>query len=101
MGVINYIEFGGVKSSDYGIYVSGEGTFNAPERDVELIEIPGRNGDLIGSDHRLENISVTYSAFIYKDFKQNVENFRTFLLSLDGYQTLTDSYHTDEYRMAC
>jgi len=97
----NYFTFAGVDSRDFGVYINGQGTFSAPEKAYNFYPIPGRNGDLIGSDHRLENISVTYSAFIYKDFKQNVENFRTFLLSLDGYQTLTDSYHTDEYRMAC
>ena len=40
------IIFGGVDSADYGIYISGEGVFNAPRRDVEMAAIPGRNGDL-------------------------------------------------------
>ena len=29
--------FGDVHSVDYGIYISGEGVFDAPEREVEMI----------------------------------------------------------------
>ena len=37
MAIENSITFGGVNSADYGIYISGEGVFNAPKRDVEMI----------------------------------------------------------------
>lgn len=104
MGIINYIEFGGVKSSDYGIYVSGEGTFNAPERDVELIEIPGRNGDFSLDKGRFKNITVTYPVFNYEtnltDFRTRLSDFRNALKSKLGYQRLEDTFHPDEYRMA-
>lgn len=104
MGIINYIEFGGVKSSDYGIYVSGEGTFNAPERDVELIEIPGRNGDFSLDKGRFKNITVTYPVFNYEtnltDFRTRLSDFRNALKSKIGYQRLEDTFHPDEYRMA-
>ena len=104
MGIINYIEFGGVKSSDYGIYVSGEGTFNAPERDVELIEIPGRNGDFSLDKGRFKNITVTYPVFNYEtnlaDFRTRLSDFRNALKSKIGYQRLEDTFHPDEFRMA-
>ena len=44
MAMMQSITFGGVNSADYGIYIGGEGVFNAPKREVEMIEIPGRNG---------------------------------------------------------
>lgn len=104
MGIINYIEFGGVKSSDYGIYVSGEGTFNAPERDVELIEIPGRNGEFSLDKGRFKNITVTYPVFNYEtnltDFRTRLRDFCNALKSKIGYQRLEDTFHPDEYRMA-
>lgn len=104
MGIINYIEFGGVRSSDYGIYVSGEGVFNAPERDVELIEIPGRNGDFSLDKGRFKNITVTYPVFNYEtnltDFRTRLSDFRNALKSKIGYQRLEDTFHPDEYRMA-
>lgn len=97
----NYFTIAGRDSRDFGIYISGAGTFNAPEKAYQFFEIPGRSGDLIGNDHRLMNVELTYHAFIYTNFRQNVREFRSFLLSLNGYQKLSDTYHPDEYRMAC
>lgn len=100
----NSIIFGGVDSADYGIYIGGEGTFNAPKRDVEMISIPGRNGTFVLDKGRFENIEVTYSAFNYESdlatFAQNLSDFRNAICSQKGYQRLTDTFHTDEYRMA-
>lgn len=97
--------FGGVTSSDYGIYIGGEGTFNAPKRAVETISIPGRNGDFILDKGRFENITLTYTAINYeKDlltFAQNLSDFRNALAAQKGYQRLTDSFNPTEYRMAC
>lgn len=96
----NYFLFNGVDSRDYGVYISGQGTFSAPQKAYQFYNIPGRNGALLGNEHRLENISVSYEAFIYTNFDENLAAFRSFLLSINGYARLTDSYHPDEYRMA-
>lgn len=102
---VNSIVFGGVDSADYDIYISGEGVFNAPKRDVEMIEIPGRNGAFALDKGRFENIEVTYPAFNfepgdYNTFAKNLADFRNAICSLKGYQRLTDSFHPNEYRMA-
>lgn len=96
----NYFILDGVDSRDFGVYISGQGTFSAPRREYNMIPIPGRNGDLVGNEKRFENLELTYPAFIYTNFKQNIRDFRNFLLSLVGYHTLFDSYHPDEFRMA-
>lgn len=96
----NFFTFNGVDSRDFGVYISGQGTFSAPQKAYTFYNIPGRNGALIGSDRRLENLDVSYEAFIYRDFEENMARFRSFLLSQEGYQRLSDSYHPDEYRMA-
>lgn len=96
----NWITFGGVSSKEYGVYISGGGTYDAPARDVEKIAIPGRNGDLTIDNGRYENIKVEYPAFIYQGFPVNVDGLRNFLLSQRGYKKLMDSYHPNEYRMA-
>ena len=41
-----YFIFNGFRSSDYGVLISGDQTFNAPARDIDEIEIPGRDGVL-------------------------------------------------------
>lgn len=40
--------------------ISGYGTYGAPERDVEMVAIPGRNGDLIFDNGRFTNAEVYY-----------------------------------------
>lgn len=102
---VNSITFGGVNSADFGIYISGEGVFNAPKRDVEMITIPGRNGAFALDNGRFENIEVTYPAFNfepddYDTFMQNLSDFRNAICAQRGYQRLTDTFHPDEYRMA-
>ena len=75
-------------------------TFESPSRAVDFIQVPGRNGDLIGLSTRLENGVYRYTdAFICRDFEANLAAFRAFLLSQTGYRRLTDSYHPDTYRM--
>lgn len=96
----NYLTYGSFDSRDFGVYISGEGVFNAPSRNVNFIAVPGRDGDIIGPATRLQNIRVKYPAFIYTNFKANLRDFRSALLSLTGYHRLSDSYHPDEYRLA-
>lgn len=96
----NYFIYNGVDSREYGVYISGQGTFNAPQKAYQFYNIPGRNGALIGYDKRFENVNITYQAFIYKDFEKNLAAFRSFLLSVNGYARLEDSYHPDEFRAA-
>lgn len=94
----NYFYLNNVDSRNYGVYLSGQGTFSAPRRAYNMIPVPGRNGDIVGTEKRFENLQLTYPAFIYTNFDTNLRNFRNFLLSLFGYVKLQDSYHADEFR---
>lgn len=96
----NYFILNGRDSRDFGVYISGQGTFSAPQKAYTFYNVPGRNGAILGNENRLENINVSYEAFIYADFDNSIAKFRTYLLSLNGYVKLTDSYHPDEYRYA-
>ena len=102
--IFNSLTFGGVNSADYGIYITGEAVFNAPERAVEMVDVPGRNGAVVLDQGRWENIEVTYPAGTFGmnevEFKTALSNFRNAIVSQIGYQRLTDTYHPDEYRMA-
>lgn len=102
MGLIpfEYLTFAGKNLGDFGVWISGGGTFNAPARDVSFQAIPGRNGDLLFDNGRFENITVTYPAFISRRFQPRVDDLRAFLTGQIGYQVLRDTYHPDEFRMA-
>lgn len=86
--------------ADYGVYISGKGVFNAPERDTESVQIPGRNGELTIDNGRYKNLALTYPAFIIRDFKENVQGLRNYLLSQKGYVRLEDDYYPEEFRLA-
>ena len=98
------LSFDNTSSRNYGVYITGEAVYNAPERAVEMISIPGRNGAFALDHGRFENIEVTYPAGIFAenetDFAQAISNFRNFLCSKEGYCRLTDEYNPNEYRMA-
>lgn len=96
----NFFIFGGKDSRDYGVYITGTGVYNAPLKSYDTITVPGRSGDLVMANHRFENTELTYPAFIYANFKMAISQFKSAMLSADGYQRLEDSYNTDEYRKA-
>ena len=96
----NWITFGSVDCRTYKVYISGNGTFNSPERDGTNVSIPGRNGDIFLDNERYKNIDVKYPAFIAESFSTNMQNFRNAILSKVGYQRLEDTYHPDEFRLA-
>lgn len=96
----HYLIYQGRCSRDFGIYISGENTFGSPEKDIESIEIPGRNGNLTISRGRFKNITVSYPVFIRRDFTQNAAAARAWLLGAEGYARLEDTYHPDSFRLA-
>lgn len=97
---LNSLTFNNINSLAYGVYISGTGAFNAPSRDREMIEVPGRNGDIINDRGRYRNIEVTYPAFIIKDFADKVRTWTNKILEPIDYVRLEDTYNPDEYRLA-
>lgn len=106
MGIAPYktFIFDGESSIDYGVYLTGEGVFNAPERAVEMITIPGRNGAFALDQGRFENIEITYKAGMVdvneSNFADKMSAFRNWLCSKVGYCRLEDDYNPNEFRMA-
>ena len=98
------IIFGGVNSADFGIYIYGDASFDAPKRAVEEVSVPGRNGALFVDQGRWENIEVTYPAFYrgkdWNSFATQMAAFRNALCAQVGYQRLMDTFNDNEYRMA-
>lgn len=97
--MIRQLVFGGVSTLEFGVGISGESSFNAPGRDVSVISIVGRNGDLTIDNGRYKNIDVTYPAYIVDKFPQKVLDLRAYFCSQIGYQRLEDSYTPDTFRL--
>ena len=105
MAIFKSFIFDNIKSLDHGIYITGEAVYNAPKRVVEMISVPGRNGDIAIDQGRFENIDVKFPAGAYsalhsqEDFAQKIMEIRNLLASRYTYKRLVDEYHPDEYRM--
>lgn len=103
MALFRGLTFDGINSLNYGIYLTGEAVYNAPDRAVEMISIPGKNGAIALDQGRFENIEVTYLAGCFAanqaDFATKVSAFRNALASRYNYKRLSDDYNTDEYRV--
>ena len=98
---LNSFTFNGKDSwEDFGVYIGGQGTYNAPQRVITKTSIPGRNGDLLHDEGRYMNATVTYNIVVMHEFREKTDELRAWLLSPTTYVRLTDTYHPDEYRMA-
>lgn len=101
--IYNSLTFGDVNSLDYGIFISGPGVYDAPERDVNLVNVPGRNGDIEIDKGHWNNIEVRYRAGTFgdnqTDFADSIRAFRNAIASQTGYNRLTDTYNPNEYRL--
>lgn len=101
--IYNTLTYGGINSGDYGIYITGEAVYDAPEKNVTVISVPARNGDIIIDKGNFANIDVKYKAGTFgadqQDFRQRLGRFRNALKAQSGYQRLTDTYHPEQYRM--
>lgn len=98
--MMNYLTYAGKSTLEFGIFISGEGTFSAPERNVKIQEVAGRNGDLLFDMGNFKNIAVKYPAFIKENLPSRVRDFLNYAGALTGYRRLEDTYHPYEFRMA-
>lgn len=98
--MINHIIYAGKSSIDFGITISGEGTFNTPRRRYTEVVVPGRSGALLIDEGAFDNIEVKYPALIKDDMPARWKEFINFAASMPGYQRLEDTYNPYEYRMA-
>ena len=95
--------YDGIDSLDYDLYITSGSVYDAPERVVDMIKVPGRNGNLAIDRGKFENIDVEYNVYT-KDrsqtsFAQNIRDFRNELCSRHEYLRLTDDYNSDEFRL--
>ena len=72
---------------------------DAPEPDYEAVSVPGRSGDLHFWNGRWKNKQITYHCVCTANARTAVPALLTQLLAQCGYQRITDTLHTDYYKM--
>ena len=89
----------GTALSDFNAYYDGSNWFAIPEKDIEKIEVAGRNGDLTISNGRFKNISIEFPCYIRENFRGNYSALINFFYSLDGYLRVESDEDPSVYRM--
>lgn len=90
----------GESSRWYGLVISGPSSYDAPERDVEFISVPGRSGDLVMDKGRYKNIVVRYEVWVKDNLPLRTGALKSWLLRTTGYRRLEDTYDTRYFRKA-
>ena len=96
--MIGSVVINNIDSSDYGVYISEAGLYEAASRDTDNYKIPGRSGDLVVDKGTYSNIEITYQAFIHSEFGDRFPEWRNAISSIPGYARIEDSFHPDEFR---
>lgn len=103
---LNYFEFLGKKSTDFGIAVIETNTYKSSEKDIKFVSIPGNNGDYFQDNQRRKNVTVKYNCAIiplkkFASRQEQLDAISSWLnTKVNGYSKLYDSYNPDVYRQA-
>ena len=90
--------FGNVNISDYGAFAFYCNIFDRPQRDVDTISVPGRNGDIVFDNGRYTNVDRVYILQVIG--VAEAHRLISDLVSTVGYQKLIDEYDPDYYFVA-
>jgi len=97
------IIWAGVSSNDIGAIVEYYPSLPRPERIIDSVQIPGRNGELIFDSGAFANYVQQYDIIIIAP-KGRIAEYANYvaawLYGPTGYNKLHDSYDPDHYRMA-
>lgn len=96
--------WGGKSSSDYHITLQTADLFTGAERDIDKIEVPGRDGDLIVDNGRYKNVKLALPCTFASRFQGDAlyaRKIKGWLLSHPGeYLRMETSEDPDYFRMA-
>jgi phage-related protein len=64
---VSFFEYGGMSTAAIpGLLVEAKNIYGLPERDIEKIHVPGRNGDVLIDYGSYQNVTVTYQCAVTK-----------------------------------
>ena len=98
---LEYFTFGGTSSASFNFIITENDNLNGFENDFELIEIPGRSGDLVIDNKRKKNKEINIEAYAdiegLGDAHTVAKNIKQWLQGEVKYKTLTFSNDLTEY----
>ena len=101
----NYFIFNGQSSYELGIRIKEKNIYSSGKRDLSLVSVPGRDGDLVNSNKRFVNATVSYTCFLpassIAELNTKIRNVKKWLfVDSDQYHELSDSYDPTFERLA-
>jgi len=96
----NECVLGGLNLTAFSCYVAESNFLDAPARDIDTIQVAGRNGDLHIDNGRYNNFEMRVKLCITEDMQNNMERLRNHVNSFKGaYMRYSESLTPNEYRM--
>lgn len=99
---LDYFVYGGTSSASFNFIITENDNLNSFENDFELIEIPGRSGDLLINNNRKKNKEINIEAYVdldgLGDAKTVSKNIKQWLQGEVKYKDLTFSNDLTEYK---
>lgn len=99
---LDYFVYGGTSSASFNFMIIENDNLNGFENDFELIEIPGRSGDLLINNNRKKNKEINIEAYVdldgLGDAKTVSKNIKQWLQGEVKYKDLTFSNDLTEYK---
>lgn len=98
--MIKTLTFGNVSLSDYSCFYDGSQMWKKPQRNFDMFNVPGKNGDLAIDMGNYSNITRSFNCFINKDFSRNYSSLIDALTEVQGYQRFECSEEPDVFMYA-
>lgn len=96
---MNSFTFNGVSTSQFKLLISEKNIYSAPTRNLNVINVPGRDGDLIYDNGSFNNVELSYTCSC-KDINIKAGDIKNWLSKEAGYKVLTDTYDPSFFRYA-
>lgn len=97
--MIEILTVGGISTADYGVYVLSVNDEDMPERDYEIVSVPGKSGDVHFDNGRYKNKQIIYKCACMKDAKNQVPALCSAIIAKTGYLRIEDSINSEYYKM--
>jgi len=81
------------------LYVDGALSYNRPIKNVEMVSIPGRSGDLVIDYGTFQNVMITFPCYMRGSFDTNFATLVNILGAMKGYQKIECSNDTTHFRL--
>lgn len=101
---LSAFSFNGTSTTELSVIITKTPAEVLPERDVEIVSIPGRHGDLVFDNGRYKNVSRVYECAVLPrfdwEYDRSVRDVCDMLRPTAGYFRLEDTYQPDIFRLA-